>query len=151
MFVVVADSRREKSLMDNMPAEIEANTEVIPSLPPSATEVVEAERKRAALAEFSSSRRALVRFFFYTGQVAGSLLNLADNTFSDFPAERARELREAVSSQDILVGLDPQADCERLGIETGARFIELIPPFMSRKVTKAGRIIRFDDLSAQLA
>lgn len=100
-----------------------------------------------------NSHLAAGRWFassFYKNQVAGSLLNLADNTFSDFPADRAQELREAVSSQDILVGLDPRTDCERLGIETGARFIDLTPPFKSRKVNKAGRTIHFDDVSAQL-
>lgn len=110
----------------------------------------EAERKKAAWADFSSSRRALVQFFFYKDQVAASLLNLADNTFSDFPPDRAPELRETLNSLDILFGLDPRTSCERLGIETRARLVDLSPPFKSRKVNKAGRTIHFDDLSAQL-
>ncbi|MBT9582825.1 hypothetical protein IV102_05720 [bacterium] len=110
----------------------------------------EAERKQAAWTAFASSRRALVRLFFHDGGVAGSLLNLADNTFSDFTVDRGSELRDALNSMDILFGLDPHTDCERLGIETTARLVDLTPPFKSRKVNQARRTVHFDDLSAQL-
>lgn len=108
------------------------------------------EQKRAAWEKFSSSRPPLVQVFLHQGGIAGSLLNLADLTFSDFPPEQAEQLLESLRSLDIVFGLKPRELCEKLGIQTEARLIDLSPPFKSRTVNRAGRTVHFKDVSAQL-
>lgn len=109
-----------------------------------------AETRKATQAHFAALRRGLVQLFFHQGQVAGSLLHLGDLTLQDYSPERLVELRKDITALDILVGLQPATLCERLGVVSKARLVDLTPPFKSRKINKSGRVIHFDDLAANL-
>jgi hypothetical protein len=91
---------------------------------------------------YGGTRKAVIRCLFgRQGFGAASVLDPDARTFQDFtdPGELSARLEAA----EIIFGIDPYGDLERLGMAAGARrLVDLSPPTKTARLNRSGRTLR---------
>lgn len=104
------------------------------------TEARELEARRAEGARW---RQGLVRIAWAGGEPFGALLTLPEGPLRVFRPGETDSLKAALAELDLVVGVRPQDDFERLGLpRQPVRFVDVTPPFRTRRSAR-GRTLRF--------
>ncbi len=102
------------------------------------------EQEEQTRAAFVSARRCLIRVLADGDELAGSILHLNEMSFQDFQPKDRDHLLRSLDGLDVVIGLEPRALYEQLGLDPGSRkFVDLTPPFKERKLNRAGRRVHF--------
>lgn len=103
----------------------------------------EARELEARRAEGARWRQGLVRLAWAGDEPFGALLTLPEGPLRLFRPGEAESLKAALAELDVVVGVLPQDDFERLELpRQGVRFVDLTPPFRTRRSAR-GRTLRF--------
>ncbi|MEW6278322.1 MAG: hypothetical protein AB1758_06855 [Candidatus Eremiobacterota bacterium] len=87
-------------------------------------------RRQETRAWFHEACRAVIRLVFHGKEAAGCLLRQPEHQVVRFLPQQRASLQEALAGLDVVVGLAPRDDYERLGLERGARrFVDLSLPW----------------------
>ena len=105
------------------------------------------QRRREAEEEetrrwYQGARKAVIRCLFgKQGLGAASVLEPDGRTFEDFTS--SKDLAARLEQVEVILGIDPHGDLERMGIAPGERrLVDLSPPRKTVSLNRRGRTLR---------